>query len=311
MLGLRYPIGSDPATTEPMVLPGGLVDTWRDKPVADIDAHDVHAVVSDAVERGIPGLPRRKAGASEARGRKLHAALSVLFRWLWRQRKIASNPCAAVERPGPPPARDRVLSDAELVPFWRTCDALGSPYGPLFQLLLLTGARLSEVAGMRRDELADGDWTIPAERSKNHRPHLLPLPPLAQEVIGRVPLIEGSSYVFPITDGSKPVDSWTRAKHALDAEMARQAGAKVAAFRLHDLRRTCATGMADLDVPPHVVEAALNHVSGSKAGVAGTYNKAAYAKEKRMALLRWSQHVRGLVHGRAAKVLPMRGKGRV
>ena len=91
-LGLRYPLGANPATTEPELIKGGLAANWKNKPVAEIDGNDVHVVVREASRQGVPGLGRRNGGTSEARGRRLHAALSVLFRWLVRQRKIPSTP---------------------------------------------------------------------------------------------------------------------------------------------------------------------------------------------------------------------------
>jgi hypothetical protein len=96
LLGLDYPSGSDPANTEPSMIARGLADTWKEKPLASIDGHDIHAVVDGARRHGIPGLGRRNGSVSEARGRKMHAALSVLFRWALRQRKVVVNPCAAV-----------------------------------------------------------------------------------------------------------------------------------------------------------------------------------------------------------------------
>ena len=121
------------------MIKGGLAATWADKPVAEIDGHDIHTVVDEARRHGIPGLARRNSGASEARGRKMHAALSVLFRWLLQRRRVATNPCVGVWHPDAPPSRERVLSEAEIRWFWRGCERLGPPYGALFQLLLLTG----------------------------------------------------------------------------------------------------------------------------------------------------------------------------
>ena len=130
MLGLAFPLGCDPAKIEPEILPGSLADIWGDKPVAEIDGHDVHSVVEDARKRGIPGLPRRNQGTSDARGRKLHAALSVLFRWLLQRRKVTSNPCVGVWHPGAPPARERTLTENEQRWFWKACDQIGWPFGP-------------------------------------------------------------------------------------------------------------------------------------------------------------------------------------
>jgi integrase len=139
-----------------------------------------------------------------------------------------------------------------------------------------------------------------AARTKNKRPHVVPLPPMARELIESVFDI-GSDFVFTTT-GASPVTGWTRIKRRLDARMG------CAPWRLHDLRRTCATGMAEIGIAPHIVEAVLNHVSGAKASVAGVYNRATYAAEKKAALERWSAHVAsvvGLVEDRGV-VIPMR-----
>ena len=291
LLGLRYPPGCDPATAEPVVIRGSLSDVWADKPVADIDGHDVHAVVSEA--------------GSEGRARKLYAALSTLFSWLLRERRVAANPCRGVWRPGPPPARDRILNDAEIVAFWRACDAFGPPFGPLFQILLLTGCRLREAAGMKRSELADGHWTIPAARSKNHREHTVPMPTLAIQIIGKLPVVEGG-LVFT-TRGDVPVSGFSVAKRQLDAQVAKTAGHPVP-FRLHDLRRTFVSGLASLGVALPVIERCVNHVSGSFGGVAGVYQRYDFAKEKREALERWAGHVERLVAGESGKVVDLHGR---
>ncbi|MFD0460573.1 site-specific integrase [Microvirga aerilata] len=167
---------------------------------------------------------------------------------------------------------------------------MGQPFGPLFRLLLLTGCRLSEIAEMTRSELSDDLSTLhlPGNRTKNGRPHVVYLSPLAREVLKSVKPIEGCPYVFS-TNGRTPVSGFSKAKARLDSLMT------VQDWRLHDLRRTAATGMAGLGVPPHIVEAALNHVSGAKAGVAGTYNVEAYTVERKEALERWSFHVHSIV----------------
>jgi integrase len=302
MLGLRWPIDGDPATAEPQVIRGGLADRWRSKPLASIDNHDIHAVVDEARKLGIPGLARKNDGISDARGRKVHAALSVLFRWAVRQRRVAVNPCAGVWRPGAPPSRDRVLNDAEIAKFWAATDAIGQPFGAALKILLLCGARLSEVAGMRRCELSeDGTtWTVPSSRTKNHRQFIVSLSPLAREIVAAVPRIEGD-FVFTTT-GISPVSGWSKCKRALDAKM----GPKMADWRLHDLRRTCASGMQRLGVRNEVIERALNHISGNFSGVAGIYQRDPMTEKVREAFLRWSKHVVGLVAGKPAAVVPIR-----
>jgi integrase len=220
--------------------------------------------------------------------------LSSLFRFLLQHRRIATNPIVGVYQPQAAPARERTLTNAEIIAFWKATEKVAAPYSAIFKILLLTGARLNEVAGIRRDELSDdgATWTLPSDRTKNHRPLVLVLPPL---ILSLIPRPAGPEcFVF---GGDKPVSSFSRTKAELDAAMP-----GVAPWRIHDLRRTAATGMADLGIMPHIIEAVLNHVSGAKAGVAGIYNRAAYADEKKAALERWANHIDGLVSGRGAKV---------
>ena len=280
------------------LIPKGLADRWRDCPIAEIDGDDIHLIVDEVRERGVPGLERRAEGPSESQARAMFAGLSKMFAWLIEKRRLGVNPCRGVARPAALKARDRVLTDAELVAFWRATDTERVEFGALLKLLLLTGCRLNEVAGMRRAELSDdgATWIIPGERTKNARAHLVPLSPLVRELIAGVGT--DGDLVFT-TNGTTPVSGWWKIKNRLDATM------KIPPWRLHDLRRTAATGMAEIGIAPHIVEAVLNHVSGSRAGVAGTYNRAAYAGEKKAALERWTAHVEGLIEGRPAKLVSL------
>jgi integrase len=122
---------------------------------------------------------------------------------------------------------------------------------------------------------------LPAARTKNGREHTLPLSAQALAILDRQPRRNSTGFVF----GGQGFQNWSRGKEALDQRLG------IAPWRLHDLRRTCATGMADLGVLPHVIESVLNHVSGHKAGVAGTYNRAKYEPEMRGALQKWGDHV--------------------
>ena len=203
------------------MIEGKLAHVWADKPLADIDGHDIHAVVSEARRRG-----------SDGRARKLFAALSLLFGWLQRERRVVANPCSGVWRPGPPMERDRVLLDTEIVAFWQACERLGPPFGPMFRIMLLAGVRLREAAHATRSEIdADGTWTLPASRTKNHRPLALPLPPLARAIIDAVPRIGDAGFLFTTT-GNTPVSGFSDAKEKLDAAMAAIMRQPVAAWRL-------------------------------------------------------------------------------
>jgi integrase len=310
LLGLRY---ADDGKAEPEMISGSLAERWCDKPVRDIEGHDAWSVVDEARQSAVPGTVAHNPGASENRARLLNTALSGLFGWLHRNRRVDLNPFAGL-KPDLPVARDRVLTDSELKLFWQAADR--EPLvGPLLKLLALTGQRLGEVSGLRRSELSeDGTtWVLPAARAKNKRANAVPLSPMAQALIASVPNLTGSDLIFSTT-GVTPVSGWSRTKRRLDKTMLALAAhargdkrdAVIAPWRLHDLRRTVATGMAEIGIEPHIVEAVLNHVSGHKASVAGIYNRAAYAEQKKAALLRWSQHIDGLVTGRPAKILPLR-----
>ena len=308
LLGLRWAPGQDPAGegVEPEIVRGSLVDTWAQKPVAKIDAHDIVAVIDDASKNGIPGLEKANPGKSNARGRKMFSALSGLFRWLQQKRKIAVNPAKGVWHPGAPASRDRVLDDDEIRLFWRACETLRPPYGALLRFLLLTGCRRDEGSKIEHGEIDDqGVLTIPKERAKNNQMHKVPLSPLALEILDSVPrVIERPEREHDRVFGdsrNRPPQDFSRIKITLDAEMGRLAkleGRSVAPWRIHDLRRSCASGMQELGIRHEVIERALNHVSGSFAGVAGTYQRAELLPERREALQRWSDHIAGLVSDR-------------
>jgi integrase len=302
-------LGLDPIDDELKTIPHGLVERWADKAVGDIDDHDVWSVTEEARKIGVPGIKPRTPGLSASRPRNLLAALSTMFGWLHQHRKIEHNPCSGLARPKAPAARDRVLTADEIRWLWLACDKIGQPFGPIFKLLLLSGQRLREVAGMRRDEL-DGDmWTIPGSRTKNKKSHKVPLPPLARQLIP-----ESDDLLFSTT-GDTMVSGWSRAKARLDKAMlaiarSERANANIADWRLHDLRRTAVTHMNELGIAPHIIELVVNHISGVRAGVAGTYNRSELMPERKAALERWAAHVEGLVSGKKAKVVDLPKRGR-
>ncbi len=309
-------LGLLPDGDELKVTPRGLVDRWGDRPLSDITGDDIYDVVDETRERGAPGLERRRKGQSEARARAMFATLSKLFGWLIEKRRVAANPCANVVPPRAPAARDRILSNTEIRSFWAACEKANPPFGSLLKVLLLTGCRLNEVAGARHSEMSDdgATWTIPGHRTKNHRAHVVSLSRVAREIVAGA--AAGGDHVFTTT-GTTPVSGWSKIKARLDtamiekmredakAEGLNSAKCSLPAWRLHDLRRTCATGMAEIGIAPHIIEACLNHISGAKAGVAGIYNRAAYADEKKAALERWAAHISDLIERRPPKVIPM------
>jgi integrase len=296
MLGLR-------STVDGLeVIPGGLAQRWADRPVNKIDGHDIHQLTVETRDKGVPGLKRRSDGPSESMARAMLACVSALFGWLTKQRRVKSNPCATVHRPEAGAARERVLSDDEIKAFWQATAKLPAPFAACLKLLLLTGCRRDEIACLRWEELSDNGTAIslPGSRTKNTRPHVVPLSALARQIIAAIPRIDGCPYVFTIS-GKAPIAAWSRIKTQLDAAM----GKGVPPWRVHDLRRSAVTGLVELGVAPHIVELVVNHIGGARAGVAGVYNRANMIGERRAALERWSRHVEGLVSSKGDNVVAM------
>jgi integrase len=211
-----------------------------------------------------------------------------------------------LDRPGKADGRNRVLSDGEIAKFWAATETLPQMFGAALKLLLLTGQRREEVGQMTWSELnADFSlWSLSGARTKNKLPHVVPLPPAAREIIAGVIRIS-DTYVFPSNTGVTPISGWSKCKSQLDQAM----GDGVPPWRVHDLRRTCVTGMAEIGVRPDVIELVVNHRSGHRGGIAGVYNKAEMMPERRAALEAWERRVVEIVEGKAAdNVVPLRGR---
>jgi integrase len=267
----------------------------------------LHGVPIHKVERGDVAVHLRRI-ASESGGisaNRAQTALSSMYTWAMKEGLTDSNPVIATNRQADEEPRGRVLTDAELAKIWNALPT--SDYGRVVKLLVLTGQRREEIGGLRWSEV-DLDKrliSLPKERTKNKFPHDIPLSDSAVDILSECKRRDGD-YVFGTT-GKRPFCGYALGKRTLDKAI-RPA---LAPWRIHDLRRTCTTGMAEkVGVQPHIVEAVLNHVSGHKAGVAGIYNKAVYAKEKREALTLWADYVRSIVEGTKRKVVPLRsGEG--
>ena len=259
-----------------------VIPLWGQRSIADLARRDILDLIDGIVDRGSPIMARR-----------VHAYLHRLFRWSVGRGIIAVNPMTDLPKPGSETRRDRVLTDKELVAVWRGAEQLGWPYGPRIQLLILTGARREEISALRWSELKleRAQIELKGDRTKGGEGHFIPLSPAALAVFANVPRIAGSDLVFTL-GGSKTVKSWTRAKAQLDALV------PIEPWRIHDLRRTVATGLQKLGLSLQVVEAILGHISGSRSGVVGIYQRHNYADEKRGAIRAWGQYVMALVEDR-------------
>lgn len=244
--------------------------------------------------------------------------LNAMFVWAMGEGLAEANPVLGTNKPGGAErSRERVLAPAELAEVWGATGEPGGDHDTIVRLLMLTGQRREEVGAMRWAEL-DLDkalWSLPGDRTKNKRPHDVPLSDQALEVIRGLPRRDGRALVFGRGEGG--FSGWSQCKARLDARIAKAraeaAGRKeptdadrLPDWTLHDLRRSVSTHMAELGIQPHVIEAVINHVSGHKAGVAGVYNRATYAREKREALARWAGWLMEVVEGRKAAVVVLR-----
>lgn len=251
------------------------------------------------VTRVFDGLPVGKA----ALRRNVHAVIRRMFRWAVGRGDLERSPMEGMETPTGAPSRDRVLSDDELRLAWLASGNIGYPFGPLYRILMVTGQRREEVAGLPWAEInrTAALWSLAASRAKNGTASEIHLSSLAIAEIDA--LAKGDKWprqgLVLTTNGKTSVSGFSRGKRRIDREIAvlladEAGGAKPAAFdpwRVHDFRRTFATGMQRLGVRFEVTEAVLNHVSGSKSGVAGVYQRHDWKAEKRDALDAWAAHV--------------------
>jgi integrase len=240
-----------------------------------------------AIVKALDVMARKGRAAMAAR---TAAYGKAAYGWAVKRGALSENPFTSLPV-APTERRERVLTDDELAAIWRATGFPG-PFNAIVRVLILTGQRREEVAGMTWAELS-GDlstWTIPANRAKNGATHIVPLNAPAQDLLRNLPRF--SELVFPGLRG--PFNGWSKAKAALD----KRSG--VANWRLHDLRRTVATGLQRLGVRLEVTEQVLNHVSGSRAGIVGVYQRHDFAAEKRAALVAWGAHVLAIAEGQAA-----------
>jgi integrase len=282
---------------------------WGGRPITEITALEVLDVIKQYKDRG-----------------KLHHAHNLLgdvrrpYDWAIDQEVYAglqTSPCDHLKPKklfGKKTQRTRVLSDVELRAAWIGAKRLGYPYGPLFQLLMLTGQRKSEVAEMRWSEIGDLAkklWSLPPERVKANAAHLVPLSDDAVAVLTSLPRFDGD-YVFSIQSGARPVAAFSEYKRRYDAEILKalkehDPKAKLAHFVIHDLRRTVRTHLSAIpNISDLVRELVIGH---TKPELHKVYDQYAYLDEKRFALDAWAGRLRSIVEPPPANVVAL-GKAR-
>jgi integrase len=284
---------------------------WGHRKLDGITRADGLAMIDDVAENSGPYAANRTL-----------ALLKVFGNWSVERGIVDANPFASMKAYAKEQSRDRVLNDDELRQLWRAFDDMPYPFGPFLKILSLTAQRRREVAEMCWSEIdIESDtpvWTLPRSATKGDREHFVPLASSAVDILKTLPRFEGTDYVFTSKPG-RPVSGFSKAKVIVDRktlEAARKAAEEagddpetiepIAPWRIHDLRRTSASNMARMGIPPHVVAAVLNHSPGSTQGITAIYNRYRYSDEKRDALNRWARHIESLLTPPPANVFELR-----
>jgi integrase len=277
-----------------------FIPVWGKRPIAEMSPLDVRALVLTVKARGTPAMARN-----------LLTTARRMFGWMVDQQVygLETSPCDRLKPKvliGEKKPRQRILSDAELRALWKATQAMGYPYGPLVQLLTLTGQRKSEVAAASWSEfdLERKLWIVPPERAKADAAHVVPLSDAVIKILKSLPRFKSGSYLFTTTGGAKPVDGFSRAKRDLDREMAKVLGAPVDSWVLHDARRTFRTQLSAIPgVSDLVRELCIAH---TRPGLHKTYDLYAYESEKRFAFDAWAARLRDIVEPPPTNVTRLR-----
>jgi len=250
--------------------------------VTSITKRDVNKMIDKVVDAGSPVAANR-----------ILAYTKRFFSWCKERDILDQSPVEAIKLPSKENDRDRVLNLGEIKSFWISCDKMGYPWGPIFQLLLLTGARLKEISQASWSEISISDriLDLPGSRTKNERAHQIQLSVQTLKILLSLPKIEGQDFLFS-TNGKTPVSGFSKVKKRLDILCG------VANWRFHDLRRSFATHSSEkLSVSPVIVDKILNHRTGQVRGVTAVYQRGEYLAERREALQKWGDYIERLVAG--------------
>ncbi len=259
------------------ILKRDVLPKWGKRSIHEIGKRDVNDLLDAIVARG-----------SHVMANRTLANLRKLFNWCVSRGIITASPCEGISAPHREKARDRVLSDDELIAIFNAAKQMGGAFGAIIQMLILTAQRRNEVSEMTWNELdLNNDiWTIPGSRTKNEKPHFVHLSEQATAVLSSV--LNVGAFTFT-SNGKTPFSGFSKAKKRLDELSG------VTDWRLHDIRRTVTSGMAQLGIAPHVADKILNHQSGTISGVAAVYQRHEFLDDRKTALNAWGNYVQSLL----------------
>lgn len=249
-------------------------------PLGSITKRDLNNLIDKIVQDGSPVAANR-----------VLAFIKRFFSWCRERDILEQSPAETIKPPSSEKIRDRVLTLGEIKSIWIACNQIGYPWGPIFQLLLLTGARLREISEASWNEvsIADGTLDLPASRTKNGRPHQIHLANQALKIFQNLPRTDGQNLLFT-TNGETPVSGFSKIKKRLDVV------SSVTDWRFHDLRRSFATHSTEkVGISPVITDKILNHATGQVRGVAAVYQRGEFLRERQTALQEWANFLENTV----------------
>ena len=276
-----------------------FVSRWGSRPLGEIERADLIEAIEEVRDRGAPYQAYNLLGYARR-----------FFDWAVIKYDLEKSPCDRV-RPKhlglKKIARKRILSPDEVGALWAASASMGYPYGPVFQLLAVTGQRLSDIAECSWSEidLDKNILTIPAARFKSDHDHVVPLSDLAARIFKSLPRFKSGDYVFSTTFGKTPINGFSKPKVRLDASMLAalretDEKAKLEPFVLHDIRRTMRSGLSALPIENHIRELVIGH---AQPGLLKVYDQHRYVDEKRHALDLWAARLSQIVTPASANVV--------
>jgi integrase len=261
-----------------------VIPVMGDRPAGDVSRAEVANMLDKIAERA-PVVANR-----------VQNTLSSVFSWAVSEGLVLTNPVRGLRKRHDEVAKERVLSDEEVQALWRATGAMAPAYRDVLRLILLTGQRPGEVAGIQREEvdLEKALWTLPPERVKNKRRHLVPLVGEALSIVRGRAEGGGAGPLITTPRGHTP----TSQDVAKAFERLRAEGIFNTPATPHDLRRTAATLMGRLEIDQMTIARVLNHASTTKATVTGsTYDRHTYEPQMRRALEALDSEVRRILSG--------------
>ncbi len=273
---------------------------WQDRPAHAITLREAVRALDEIKEsKGIVAANRTQAYARAA------------YSWAVKRQLVGTNPLRGIERPGRESARERVLTAEELGAIWRACGGLDTTRAAFVRTLMLTLQRREEVVSMRWGELDAATepttWTLPGERTKNGKAHIVHLADPVRSILRVLPQIENNPFVFARRSGPRPIGAFSGTKVAIEKAIKDAGAPSITDWRFHDFRRAGVTALAGMGFAPHVCDRLLNHLTGAIQGVAAVYQRAEFLAERKAALEAWAAFVLVAAEMRAPKgnVVPL------